>query len=145
MKVALIATSAKMNKHVAWLIACCQLAAACQAPDAAATTSGAKCDAITGAAVFEKCAVCHPLDAGGQHLTGPNLYGLFGRKSGLASGFRFSKAMRESGITWDGQILKSFLENPGAVIPRNRMAFRGLKQESDALAVVCYLKQKSSE
>ena len=56
---------------------------------------------------YNKCIVCHSLEEG-NHEAGPSLHGLKGRKAGEVSGFKFSKAMRTSGVIWDRDTLNAF-------------------------------------
>lgn len=47
-----------------------------------------------------------------NRLQGPNLGGLFGRTSGTASGFAYSKANKEMAVTWGEDTLFEYLLNP---------------------------------
>ena len=100
-------------------------------------------DAAHGQVVFNKCKACHTVDEA-KNKVGPYLVGVFGRAAGTAQGFKYSQAMKDSGITWDEQTLAEYLANPRGFIKGNRMAFVGLKNQQDVIDVIAYLKQAST-
>src|SRR4029078_990915 len=80
-------------------------------------------DANAGKTFFRaQCALCHssePNDNGGAQ--GPNLHGVCGRHSAAASEFSYTKAMKDSGLTWDAGTLDRFLDSPTTVVPGSAM------------------------
>ncbi|GFF47682.1 LOW QUALITY PROTEIN: cytochrome c [Aspergillus udagawae] len=87
---------------------------------------------------------CHTVEAAGNNGTGPNLHGLFGRKSGSVPGFSYSDANKNAGITWNEDTLFGFLENPKKFMPGNKMAFAGLKKGNERSDLIAYLKKSTS-
>lgn len=83
-------------------------------------------DPEKGKQAYRACLSCHSLEPG-RHMTGPSLADTWGRKVGRVEGFtRYSDALRSSGIVWNAETLDAWLENPRALIPGNRMTFRGI-------------------
>ena len=106
--------------------------AACAAPAFAA-------DANAGKTFFRaQCALCHsaePNDNGGAQ--GPNLTGVFGRHSASGGDFSYTKAMKDSGLTWDAATLDRFLNSPTTVVPGSAMVIPVPKQ-ADRENIVAY-------
>lgn len=100
----------------------------------------AECDLALGKRVFSQCAACHSLTPG-QHLTGPSLAGLKGRRAGSVAGFNFSDALRASGWEWGEPKLDLFLKNPQSALPGTVMPFGGIRNDSQRTALICYLLQ----
>jgi cytochrome c len=100
---------------------------------------GAAADTAAGRAVFNRCRICHTVEAGGHAKVGPNLHGLFGRKAGASDSFAYSPAMKNSAIVWDDATLAKLLRDPGQFIPGNRMAFPGIRDNKEIADLLAYL------
>ncbi len=104
-------------------------------------------DVAAGATISNKCKACHNLDNGGPNQTGPNLWGVIGRKPGTHSGFAYSSAMVDFGAktpVWDYTHIYAFLKGPQAYIDGTKMSFVGLKQREDRINLIAWLRQQSS-
>lgn len=104
-------------------------------------------DVAAGATVATKCKSCHNFDNGGPNQTGPNLWGVIGRKPGTHPGFSYSSAMVGFGNkigVWDFQHVYEFIAGPQAYLDGTKMSFVGLKQRQDRINVIAWLRQQSS-
>lgn len=97
-------------------------------------------DAVKGKKVFKKCKACHTVNAGGKNLVGPNLFGIVGQKAAQKEGYKYSKAMKASGLTWDEATLDTYLTKPRKMVKKTKMTFAGLKKEKQRANVIAYLK-----
>ena len=98
-------------------------------------------DVAAGEKVFNKCRACHQIGETAKNSVGPELNGLFGRKSGTAAGYKFSDANVNSGITWSPEIFAEYIKDPKAKIPGTKMVFAGLKDDKKIDDLIAFLKQ----
>lgn len=96
-----------------------------------------------GRIVWFKCRSCHETSVDGPHKVGPNLHALMGASAGVKDGFVFSDAMKNSGITWDEKTLDKFIEKPTDLVKGTKMAFIGIKKESDRKALIAYIQENT--
>ena len=96
-------------------------------------------DAVKGEKVFKKCKACHYVDKE-KNKTGPHLVAVLGREAGSLEGYKYSKAMKASGLVWDEETLAAYLKAPKKYVKGTKMAFAGLKKDKDVADVIAYLK-----
>ena len=106
----------------------------------AAGAARADGDAARGEKRFEECATCHSTERGVNNV-GPSLFGVLGRTAGEIADFRYSPAMRTSGITWSAQTLDKFIADPQQEVPGNRMPFAGMPDAGDRADLIAYLQK----
>lgn len=99
-------------------------------------------DAARGEVRFQDCAACHKLAPGANNV-GPSLHGIFTRKAGELADFRYSPAMKRSGIVWTPETLEQFIADPQAMVPGNRMPFAGIASAGDRADLIVYLTKAS--
>jgi len=100
----------------------------------------AHADAKRGEKLFEECRACHAVEPGASGV-GPDLHGVIGRKAGAREDFRYSPALKKSGITWSPQTLNAYIADPQKVVPANRMPYAGMPEAKDRADLVDYLQQ----
>lgn len=97
-------------------------------------------DLDNGRAVFARCRSCHTITEGGPDMTGPNLYGVFGRQAGTHGKYNYSPAVKAAGFVWDADKLDHWLENPRTFLRGTKMTYAGLPDATDRRDVIAYLK-----
>src|SRR5437870_8097936 len=103
----------------------------------AARTGG---DAARGEKLYEDCAACHSIERGVNGV-GPTLYGIFGRKAGELDDYRYSPALKRSGIIWTEGTLDTFIADSQATVPANRMPYAGMPDARDRADLIAYLQK----
>ncbi|MFN4091550.1 MAG: c-type cytochrome [Brevundimonas sp.] len=97
-------------------------------------------DLENGRRAFARCRSCHTINEGGSNMTGPNLWGVFGRVAGTHPGYNYSAPVKAAGFTWDAEQLDQWLQNPRGFLPGNKMTFPGLPDATDRRDVIAFLK-----
>ncbi len=101
-------------------------------------------DYENGRRAFARCRACHTVTQGGPDMTGPNLWGVFGRQAGGRDGYNYSKALQDADFTWDGEQLDQWLANPRTYLPGNKMNFAGVPGDQDRRDLIAWLKVETS-
>ena len=96
-------------------------------------------DAVKGQKLFKRCKACHYVDRE-KHKTGPHLVAVIGRAAGSLDDYKYSKAMKASGLVWDEKTLAAYLKAPKKFVKGTKMAFAGLKKDRDVADIIAYLK-----
>ena len=114
-------------------------------------------DAAKGEADFKKCKACHMIvGADGTEIqkggkTGPNLFGVIGRKAGTAEGYKYSDALTklgEAGEVWTEEDLAKYVADPNKYVEekvgdaslRTKMTFKLAKGGEDMAAYLASIK-----
>jgi cytochrome c len=120
------------NKSIAWTVVAGSLLAA----GSLASVNNVTGDPDRGKTLYQACQACHSID---ENDLGPRHRGVVGRRAGSVEDYVYSKALKNSGLTWDESTLDRWLTNPSALVPGTKMFF----QISDAQAradIIAFLK-----
>ncbi len=88
---------------------------------------------------FTQCVSCHSIKPG-VNAVGPSLFGVYGKKSGSVTGYAYSDANKNSGLTWDDATLDEYLTAPMKKVPGTKMTFAGIPDAAKRKVVIEYLK-----
>ena len=115
--------------------------AACSGPkEAPADEEGAPTVADARPAAFAQCSSCHAVQAG-SHGIGPSLAGVFGAKAGhVGDAYKYSDALKASGLTWDEATLDEWLIMPSRKVPGTKMVYAGQPDPAKRKELIEYLK-----
>jgi len=114
--------------------------AANNAQDLSRFVASAVPDAARGQELFaQRCAACHAMD---RDMAGPMLGGVFGRKAGNLSSYKYSPALHSANVSWTRDNLDRWLLAPTNFIPGSRMPIRVL-DPTTRRDVLAYLERES--
>jgi len=111
----------------------------------AAAAPAMAADPAAGEKAFAVCKACHKVGESAKNGVGPTLNGVVGRPAGSAEGFKYSDAMKNSGITWDEANLAEYIKNPKEKVPGNKMAFAGVKDDTKLADIIAFLTQFNAD
>ena len=97
-------------------------------------------DLDNGRRVFARCRSCHTITEGGPNMTGPNLYGVFGREAGGHPDYNYSAVVKAADFTWNAERLDHWLEKPRTYLKGTKMSFAGIPDPEDRRDVIAFLK-----
>ena len=78
---------------------------------AAATLVMAGGDIAVAADALSRCKLCHTLGKGEPHQTGPNLFGIIGKKAGSSDYSKYGSFLKGSGISWSEENMRQWLKD----------------------------------
>lgn len=93
-------------------------------------------DPERGRLLYEsRCSGCHSLDS---NRVGPAHRGVVGRRAGTVPGYDYSAALKAAALAWTPRNLDSWLANPEALVPGQKMGYR-VDDEADRADLIAYL------
>lgn len=95
-------------------------------------------DIEKGKNLAKKCKACHTLNEGGKNRLGPNLFDILDKPAGGVKGYKYSRALSASGITWDEATFTDFVAKPKKVIRGTKMSFRGIRKATQRADLLAY-------
>jgi cytochrome c len=109
-----------MRSVACFVLLAAAVVAAARFPGSTRTTpEAASAPDDPGRRIFEqRCAVCHT--TGARAAQGPGLGGVVGRNA-ASMPFGYSRALRDSHLTWDRATLDRFLRDPPQLVPGTMM------------------------
>lgn len=97
-------------------------------------------DADAGKNIFrKKCMGCHTAAKNEPDRTGPNLWGVVGRKKGASPEYRYSTPMKALGGVWNETDILGFIAGPRTFLPDTKMTFAGIKNEQERADILAFL------
>jgi cytochrome c len=106
----------------------------------AAAQASAAGNAKVGETLFKRCASCHQVGPYAQGGFGPQLNGIVGRRAASTRDYKYSEAMRKSGLVWEEKTLAAFLRAPHDVVPGTSMRFWGIKDEQQVADLLSFMR-----
>jgi cytochrome c len=107
---------------------------------ATASATAQAADAARGEKLYEECVACHSFEPG-VHGIGPSLYRMFNRQAGELADYRYSPALKRSGIIWTADTLEAFITDSQQFVPANRMPYAGMPDAADRADLIAYLQK----
>jgi cytochrome c len=106
-----------------------------------ASAAGPAGNVAAGKATFvAACASCHQVGPSARAGFGPQLNGVFGRPAGSTPDYRYSAAMKRSGIVWSAPTLAAFIRDPDRSVPGTQMRFFSIGYSDQRMAdLLAYL------
>ena len=101
-------------------------------------------DLAAGEKQFNKCRACHTITPDGMNMSGPHLFGVFGRTAATAAGYPYSDAMRKHGVVWDYAALDTFIKAPQQTVKGTKMGYPGVPDDTDRHNLIAYIKLMSA-
>lgn len=98
-------------------------------------------DLEAGQKSFNKCRACHQIGETAKNGVGPQLNGIFERTAGDAEGYSYSEANKKSGVKWSKETFATYIRDPKAAMPGNKMAFAGIKDDKEIENLTAFLAQ----
>lgn len=62
-----------------------------------------------------KCKACHSFNKGEKHRTGPNLFGIMGRKAGSTDYGKYGSYLKDADFTWNPCNMRAWIKDSKAV------------------------------
>lgn len=91
-----------------------------------------------GKTLYQACEACHSID---ENDLGPKHRGVVGRPAGIVEDYAYSKALKNSGLTWDEPTLDRWLTNPSALVPGTKMFFQ-ISDAQNRADIIAFLKEQ---
>lgn len=96
-----------------------------------------------GGRLWFQCRACHTLKKGEPHKLGPNLHGFMNAKAGTRKAFKYSPALKTSGIVWNDTALDQWIKKPNDLLKGHRMNYAGMKDADKRAMLIAYLKKET--
>jgi cytochrome c len=129
----------RSGHHIAIAPSCWRIVAALALLAGSAPGLHAQTDLKRAAGLFAThCSECHSVKEG-KDKKGPSLFGIVGRRAAQVSGFVYSDALKQSGLSWTPDVLDRYLVAPATAVPGGKMKYDGAATAPERTLIIEYL------